>query len=113
MEDAILSNDISLLKFYLDQGSNPNEKNKDGTPYLFLTTNLEVIEVLLTYGANPKTIDEYGFTIEDYIDDDEIITLINKPRNTIEFTPTKTIKYNNTLKLKKKYRSKTRRANLS
>lgn len=106
MEEAIIKNDIDTIKYLLDQGFDPNHKDETETPLLFKTHNLEILKILLDYGADSKCTDENGFMLEDYSDDDAILSLLNKPRNVIIATKTKTINYKETFKLKQK-RAKT------
>ena len=108
MEEAIKSEDIEKLESLLNDCYNPNEKNSDNTPMLLLTENKEIIKLLLEYGADPKIPDGNGFTIEDYTDDQDIIKLLNEPRNSIIINSTKFIKYRGTIKSNKKT-NKTRR----
>lgn len=106
MEEAIINNDIDTIKYLLDQGFDPNHKNETGTPLIFLTQNLEILKILLDYGADSKCTDENGFMLEDYCDDVTILSLLNKQRNVIIATKTKTINYKETFRLKQK-RTKT------
>lgn len=106
MEEAILKNDIDTVKYLLEQGHDPNSKTETDTPLIFITTNLEVLKLLLDYGADAKCPDENGFILENYCDDDETLSLLNKPRNVILVPQTKTIKYRETLRLRQK-RAKT------
>jgi hypothetical protein len=106
MEEAILQEDIETIKYLLEAGYDPNSKTQTQTPLIFISKNLEILKLLLDYGADPKLPDENGFMLEDYCDDDEILSLLSKPRNVIIFSETKTIKYNETLRLRRK-RSKT------
>jgi len=109
MENAIQANDIETIKYLLEQGTDPNTKTETNTPLIFLTENLEVLNLLLDNGADPNSVDENGFMLKDYRDDDATLSLLNKSRNTIIKPPSKFLKYNETLKLKIK-RSKTLRA---
>ena len=106
MEEAILKNDIDTVKYLLEQGQDPNYKTNTGTPLIFISKNLEILKLLLEYGADPACPDEYGFILEDYCDNDETLSLLNKPLNVIILSETKTIKYRTTLRLKQK-RTKT------
>jgi|Laugrespbdmm15sn_2_1035079.scaffolds.fasta_scaffold119164_1 hypothetical protein len=108
MEEAIHKNDIDTIKYLLEQGHDPNSKTEVGTPLIFISTNLEILKLLLDYGADACCPDEYGFVLQDYTDNDEALSLLNKPRNVILVAETKTIKYNETLRLRKK-RAKTLR----
>lgn len=108
MEEAIHKNDIDTIKYLLEHGHDPNSKTETGTPLIFISTNLEILKLLLDYGADPSCPDEYGFVLQDYCDNDETLLLLNKPRNSIIVAETKTIKYNETLRLRKK-RAKTLR----
>jgi hypothetical protein len=107
MEKAIGSGDIESLTFLLQEGHNPNGCSDDGTPYLFISDNTDVIRLLLEYGAEPDTQDENGFKILDYY---ENLTFV--PKNTITMNPTKFTQYRGTKKAGQK-RSKTRRAKRS
>ena len=65
----------------------------------------EILSLLLEYGANPKLEDQYVYTIQDYTDDDKIISLLNENRNPIIITSSdKFNKYRGT------FRGKTDRA---
>jgi hypothetical protein len=108
MEEAIHKNDIDTIKYLLEQGYDPNSKTETGTPLIFISTNLEILKLLLDYGADACCPDEYGFVLQEYCDNYEALLLLNKPRNTIIVAETKTIKYNETLRLRKK-RAKTLR----
>jgi len=108
MEEAIKAEDLDKIESLLNECNNPNEKNSNNTPMLFLTENKEIIKLLLEYGADPKITDENGFTLEDYTDDQELIQLLNEPRNSIIINSTKFIKYRGTIKSNKKT-NKTRR----
>jgi ankyrin repeat protein len=108
MEEAILKNDIDTVKYLLDEGFDPNTKTNTNTPLIFRCKNLEILKLLLDYGADTKSPDEHGFILEDYCDDDETLSLLNKPRNVIIISKTKTIKYRETLRLRQK-RTKTLR----
>ena len=94
MEEAIINNDIDTIKYLLDQGFDPNHKDETGTPLLFKTHNLEILKILLDYGADSKCVDENGFMLEDYCDNDETLSILNKPRNAIVLSKSKIIKYN-------------------
>jgi ankyrin repeat protein len=109
MEEAILKNDIDTIKYLLEHGYDPNSKTEAGTPLIFISTNLEILKLLLDYGADSQCPDEYGFILQEYCDNSETLSLLNKPRNVILVAETKTIKYNETLRLRKK-RAKTLRA---
>jgi ankyrin repeat protein len=107
MEDAINKNDISAIKYLLEQGYDPNSKTATDTPLIFTTESLDILNLLLDFGADPKLADENGFTLDDYCDEnDDKIKLIKKERNTINVTQSKLIRYNETLRLKKR-RAKT------
>lgn len=106
MEDAIIKGDVETVKDLLDAGHNPNDKTATGTPLIFLTENLEILKLLLDYGSDPQLPDENGFVLQDYCDNDEIISLLNKPRNVIIISESKLIKYNETLNRRRK-RAKT------
>ena len=109
MEEAILNNDIDTVKYLLEEGCDPNTKTETGTPLLFLNENLEILTLLLDYGADATVPDENGFILEDYCDDDSKLLLLKKPRNAMIVTQTKAIKYKETFKLKHK-RAKTLKA---
>ena len=111
MELVIKSENLGEIENLLTEGYNPNEKTENNTPLIFLTENVAIIKLLLEYGADPKAVDEYGFTIEDYTDDEELKKLINEPRNPIIVSSTKFIKYRGTIKSIKKT-NKTRRSRL-
>jgi ankyrin repeat protein len=106
METAILENDIDTVKYLLQNGFDPNYKNSAGTPLIFLTEKPEILEILLSHGADSKCPDQYNFTLEDYCEDEAILNLLKKPRNVIIASKSKVIKYKETLRLKKK-RTKT------
>jgi hypothetical protein len=108
MEEAILKNDIDMIKYLLDEGYDPNSKSESGNPLIFLSENLEILRLLLDYGADPKAVDEYGFMLQEYTDNTETLLLLDKPRNVIITPKTKALRYKETLKLKIR-RSKTLR----
>jgi hypothetical protein len=107
MEDAINQNNIDAVKYLLEQGYNPNSKTDTETPLIFISENLEILNLLLDFGADPTLPDENGFTMEDYYDEnDDKIKLLKKERNSINVCQSKLLKYNETLRLKKR-RAKT------
>jgi ankyrin repeat protein len=114
MEEAINTEDIEMVKELLEQGYDANSKNADGRPLIFLSENLEILKLLLDYGADPKLTDEYGFTLEEYCEDDKKLGIINSSRNPIINKTSKFTKYKGTLRLKRKLaktvRSKHRRS---
>lgn len=108
MEEAISSNDIIKIKELLSDGIDPNEKNAEGRPLIFETQNLEIIDLFLNYGLDPKITDAYGFTMEDYSDDTLLKEKLNTPLNAFIINPPKFIKYKASMKIQNK-RKKTRR----
>lgn len=66
MEDAIKSGDTEKLEHLLEEGADPNGHTEEKIPYLFLTEKIEILTVLLEYGADITTEDENGFTVMDY-----------------------------------------------
>ena len=104
MEEAVINNDLETLKFLLEQGHDPNGTNIEGRPYIFLTDNREIITLLLDNGADPKKPDEYGFLLEDYANDIQLIETLKKERNSITIKPSKFNKYRETTKENKKKR---------
>lgn len=113
MEEAINQNDIASVKYLLEQGYNPNSKTETDTPLIFTTESLEILNLLLDFGADPKLPDENGFTLDDYCDEnDDKIKLLRKERNTINVSQSKLIRYNETIRLKKR-RAKTLRSKIT
>jgi len=108
MEEALVSNDIVRIKELLEDGYDPSEKGSNGSPIIFDTENVEIIELFLNYGLDPKITDKYGFMMENYTDNLVLKEMLNKPRNPIIINPPKFIKYRATKKAEGK-RSKTRR----
>jgi hypothetical protein len=108
MEEAIASNDIEKIKELLQDGYDPSEKNATGRPIIFDSENIEIIELFLNYGLDPKITDIHGFTMENYTDDLVLKEKLNETRNPIIINPPKFIKYRATKKAEGK-RSKTRR----
>jgi len=108
MEEAIESNDIERVKILLQEGFDPSEKKSTGNPIIFDTTNIEIIELFLNYGLDPKITDKHGFSLENYTDDILLKEKLNEPRNPIIINPPKFIKYKGTKKGEHKS-SKTRR----
>lgn len=108
MEEAIVSNDITRITELLQDGFDPCEKNATGNPIIFDTENVEIIELFLNYGLDPKITDIYGFTMENYTDNLLLKEKLNEPRNPIIINPPKFVKYRATKKAEQK-RSKTRR----
>jgi len=56
---------ISMVKFLLSLGSNPNQRNKDGESCLHLAAYqgmVSVVEVLLEWGALTGMVNSYGET---------------------------------------------------
>lgn len=98
MEKAILAEDLEEIKSLLEAGYDPNSKTDTGTPLIFLSENIKILELLLSYGADPKICDENGFFLEDYTDDDKIVLLLNTEKNTIVVKPSKFMKYRGTIK---------------
>ncbi len=115
MEKAILEEDLEEIQALLEEGYDPNSKNDTNTPMIFLTENIKILELLLSYGADPKICDENGFILEDYTDDDKIILLLNNQKNTIIIKPSKFIKYRGTIKNRSKgsTRRRTRQSEIS
>ena len=107
MEKAILANDIETLLFLLKEGHNPNGQTKEKIPYLFLTENEAILKLLVEYGADLETTDEFGFTLLDYTDIE-----FPKPKNIITLPSTKFVNYRETKRATQK-RAKTRRARQS
>lgn len=105
MEDALKSEDIETIETLLLEGFNPNEVEP---PLLFQTENKNIIKLLLDYGADPHSTDIYGFTLNDYTNDEEVKRMLNEPRNPTIVSSTKFIKYRGTIKTLKKT-NKTRR----
>jgi ankyrin repeat protein len=113
MEDAINQNNIEAVKYLLEQGYNPNSKTETDTPLIFTTESLEILNLLLDFGADPKLADENGFTMEDYCaENDDKIKLLRKERNTLNVCQSKLIRYNETIRLKKR-RAKTLRSKIT
>ena len=108
MEEAIASKDIERIKELLQDGYDPSEKGTSGSPIIFDTDNVEIIELFLNYGLDPKITDKYGFTMENYTDDLLLKEKLKESRNPIIINPPKFIKYRATKKAEGK-RSKTRR----
>jgi hypothetical protein len=107
MEKAILANDTETLLFLLKEGHDPNGQTEEKIPYLFLTDNEEILKLLVEYGADLETVDEFGFTILDYTDIE-----FPKPKNTITLPATKFVNYRETKRAAQK-RTKTRRVKQS
>lgn len=62
---AVFNNQPSLVDYLLEQGINPNLKNKNGNTALQLAAdkgNVECLKYLLNKGANPNEIDKDGNT---------------------------------------------------
>lgn len=60
---AIANNKLKDVEYYLQQGADRNQRNKDGKSPLDLAVKLhhqDIVKLLLTYGANP----ELGITYE-------------------------------------------------
>jgi ankyrin repeat protein len=112
MEDAIIKNDIDTVKYLLEQGYDPNSKTATDTPLIFICENLDILNLLLDFGADPKIVDEYGFRLDEYCDDENEMKILKKERNTINISQTKVIKYNETLRLKQR-RAKTLRRKIT
>jgi len=109
MQKAVEENLIEELRTILESGADPNTKTVEGRPMIFLSENLEILSLLLEYGANPKLEDQYGFTVQDYSDDDKIISLLNENREPIIISSSdKFIKYRGTFRSKSD-RAKTRK----
>ena len=108
MQHAVEENLVEELRTILESGADPNAKTAEGRPMIFLSENLEILTLLLEYGANPKLEDQYGFTLQDYTDDDKIISLLNENRESIIITSEKFNKYRGTFK-QKSDRAKTRK----
>ena len=99
MESAVTNGELEVVRSLLE--TNPSVPINS---LLFLTTNPEMIKLLLFYGADPTVPDEHGFYVTDYIDDPQIVTLLT----TCEPKSAKFIKYRGTYRAKEK-RAKTRR----
>ncbi len=108
MEEAISSNDIIKIKELLIDGVDPNEKNAEGRPLIFETQNLEIIDIFLNYGLDPKIMDNHGFTMEDYNDNPLLKEKLNTPLNSFTINPPKFLRYKASMKSHNK-RKKTRR----
>ena len=109
MQQAVEANLVEELRTILESGADPNTKNAEGRPMIFLSENLEILSLLLEYGANPKLEDQYGFTVQDYTDDDKIISLLNENREPIIISSSEKFnKYRGTFKGKSD-RAKTRK----
>jgi hypothetical protein len=109
MQQAVEANLVEELRTILESGADPNTKNAEGRPMIFLSENLEILSLLLEYGANPKLDDQYGFTVQDYTDDDKIISLLNENREPIIISSSEKFnKYRGTFKGKSD-RAKTRK----
>jgi hypothetical protein len=113
MEKAILAEDLEEIKALLEEGYDPNGKTETNTPYIFITENIKILELLISYGADTKARDENGFILEDYTDDAKIILLLNNEKNTIIVKPSKFIKYRGTLRGKQNRATTRRRAKQS
>lgn len=107
MEEAIAASDLSTIKDLLEDGYDPNTVNAEGTPLLFLTEKSEIIDLLLSYGADSKKPDENGFLLSEYTEDETILALLVKERNIIS-QPKKFSRYRGTIRAKNT-RTKTRR----
>lgn len=58
-------NSGKVIKLLLDNGANPNEKSKTGTPVLSLAIkfgNVDAVNELLKYSPNVNAVDKYGVT---------------------------------------------------
>lgn len=56
---------IECLKYFLENGTNPNIQNENGwTPLHFAASHgfIKIIKILLEYGANPNIQNIYGRT---------------------------------------------------
>ena len=98
-----MANDTETVLFLLKEGHNPNGQSEEKIPYLFLTDNEEILKMLVEYGADLETVDEFGFTVLDYTDIE-----FPKPKNTITLPATKFVNYRETKRAAQK-RTKTRR----
>ena len=108
MEDAIINNNIEVVKNLLVEGYDPNEKDLSGSPVIFATESHDIIELFLLYGLDPKITDSYGFTLGDYTHNLEIKKKLDTTVNAIIVDPPKFISYRATNKSSKK-RAKTRK----
>ena len=99
MESAVSNGELEVVRSLLQ--TNPSTPIN---PLLFLTTDPEIIKLLLLYGADPTIPDEYGFRVTDYIDDPQVVALFTagEPKSA------KFIKYRGTYRAKAN-RAKTRR----
>jgi ankyrin repeat protein len=109
MDTALTTNDIDKITELLQEGFDPCEKDLSGNPLIFKTENADIIEIFLNYGLDPKITDSYGFTLEDYTDNDTIKEKLAEPRNAILINPPKFIKYRATNKSNIR-RAKTRKS---
>lgn len=108
MEAAISTANLEKITELLKEGSDPSEKGPTGNPLIFSTDDLEIIELFLNYGLDPKITDIYGFTLEDYTDNTLLKEKLATTRNPIIINPPKFIKYRATHKSANR-RAKTRK----
>jgi hypothetical protein len=65
MEQAVKDKDIDTISQLLQEGHDPNSIH-DGVPLIFINQDPSVVKLLIQFGANPNSKDEFGFTIQDY-----------------------------------------------
>jgi len=62
MFDALYTNDIAGVRQKLEQGINVNSKNDTGQMPLHVTQNIDIINLLISKGANVNVVDDAGMT---------------------------------------------------
>lgn len=65
LHKACIWNNINGVKLLLKHGFDVNEKNRDGRTPLFLTSNEEILRLLLDAGADWTIVDNRGITVLD------------------------------------------------
>ena len=106
MEQAVKDKDIDTITQLLQEGHDPNGITHDGVPYIFINQVPSVVKLLIQFGANPNSKDEFGFTIQDYSE-----TPIEMPTNIEQSV--KFIQYRCTRRERVPGRAKTRRTKRS
>ena len=59
---AIMNKNIEIIKLLLESGANPNTKHHYGRGLIHLTSDQQIIELLLRYGLNINDVDIMGVT---------------------------------------------------
>jgi hypothetical protein len=73
--NKLFDHDLTLneILIFLNEGHDPNERDANGRNSLYYVSRFNSVKILIEHGANVNNLDNRGYTIIDYLQDDNNI----------------------------------------